>query len=154
MSSTYSKTFPGFIVWFLSHLKKNPTLREIWKNAHVSFWKSLPNFQNFFNLLPLSQIKGNFADKPLWRWAFNWYDFCSGGIRLWSVRKHLTWPICAKSSERLRARPWQTGLLFPPKLNQKAQWKYNSCSCCWVVLFTCLTIFIPFVIKVSFKVIP
>ena len=35
------------------------------------------------------------------------------------MRKHLNWPIFAKSSERLRDRPLQTDLLFSPKLNEK-----------------------------------
>ena len=45
------------------------------------------------------------------------------------MRKHLNWPIFAKSSKRLRDRPWQTDLLFLPKLNGKAREKHNSCSC-------------------------
>ena len=63
----------------------------------------------------------------------------------WACEKAVKLAIFAKSSGRLRDRPWQTDLLFPPKLNEKARGTYNSCSC-WVVLFTCWTTFIPFII--------
>ena len=53
--------------------------------------------------------------------------------------------------EMKREIAWQT-VTGRSIISAQAQWKawgkYNSCSCCccWVVLFTCWTIFIPFII--------
>ena len=61
--------------------KKTDIVRDL-KETHVSLWKSLPNLKKQFTLLPLSQIKRNLEVKPLYKWDFNWYHFCSGEIRL------------------------------------------------------------------------